>query len=457
MAKYDYDLLVIGAGSGGVAAARRAGAAGARVAICESDRVGGTCVLRGCIPKKLLIYGSHFAEEFKDARAFGWSVDEPALDWARLIKAKDKELDRLNGIYIRMLRDAGVELIEGRGKLLDAHSVDVGGHTHTAETILIGTGGWPVMPDIPGIEHAITSNEALELTRLPRRMVIVGSGFIAVEFAGIFNAAGVEVTEILRADTVLRGFDEDVRLALARAMEKKGIELRTGTVVRSIEKRNSGYSLLLHDGETMETDVVFYATGRAPNTGGIGLAEAGVALDKKGAVVVDEWSRSTVPNIYAVGDCTNRMNLTPVAIAEARALVETLYRGNPTRMDYGNIPAAVFSQPPVATVGMTEAQARGAGHEVDIYLSCFRPLKHSISGRDEQAMTKLVVERGSDKVLGCHIVGADGPEIIQGLAVALRAGATKAIFDATIAVHPTTAEEFVLMREPASLIGKGDS
>jgi len=446
MAKFDYDLITIGAGSGGVRATRLAGSYGARAAVVENSRVGGTCVMRGCVPKKLLVYGSQFAGEFEDAAGFGWTVENASFDWRRLIENKNTELDRLEGIYKRILRDNHVDLIEGTGRLADAHTVEAGGKTMTAEKILLACGGWPSMPGIPGIEHVITSNEALDLAELPGRMVIVGGGYIAVEFAGIFNALGVEVTEIIRAGNILRGFDEDVRETLAAEMEKKGVTIRRETVVRSIEKTNGGYSLRLAGGEELQTDLVMYATGRLPSTKGLGLGEAGVELNEKGAVIADEWNRSTAENIFAVGDVTDRVNLTPVAIAEGRAFAETNFNDNPITMDYRNIPSAVFSQPAVGSAGLTEEAARESG-PVDVYISRFRPMKHTLSGRDENIMMKLVVDTGTDKVLGCHIVGDDGPEIAQIIGVALKCGATKQQFDATIGIHPTAAEELVTMRE----------
>lgn len=448
MPTYDYDLITLGAGSGGVRASRMAGGFGARVAIVEKARVGGTCVLRGCVPKKLLVYGAHFAEDFEDARAYGWTPGKATFDWPTLITAKNRELDRLEGIYGRLLRDGKVEVVMGQGVLADAHTVEVAGRRLTAERILVATGGWPSLPKIPGIEHAITSNEALDLMTLPKRIVIVGGGYIAVEFAGIFNALGVEVLIVIRAANILRGFDEDVRASLAQAMEAKGITIRRETVVRSIEKTDGGYALALADDEAIEVieaDLVMYATGRHPNTAGLGLEDAGVRLNGRGAVIVDEWSRSSVASIFAVGDCTDRINLTPVAIAEARAFAETEFNSHPVRMTYEAIPSAVFSQPPVGSVGLTEAEARAKG-PVDIYVSRFRPMKHTLTGRDEGTMMKLVVDRASDRVLGCHMVGADAPEIIQGLAVALKCKATKGQFDATIGIHPTAAEEFVTMR-----------
>ncbi|MDX9860512.1 MAG: glutathione-disulfide reductase [Rhodospirillales bacterium] len=445
MPKFDFDLITLGAGSGGVRASRLAGGLGARVAVVEQGRVGGTCVMRGCVPKKLLVYGAHFAEDFADARGYGWTLGDAAFDWSSLITAKNRELARLEAIYRRILRDSKVELLTGRGALLDPHTVEVDGKAYTAERVLLATGGRPSLPKIPGIEHAITSDEALDLPELPRRVVIVGGGYIAVEFAGIFHALGAEVIIVIRAANLLRGFDEDVCEALAKTMEAKGISICRETVVRSIEKAGGGYSLVLSGSEVVEADLVMYATGRHPNTAGLGLEEAGVKLNDRKAVVVDEWSRSSVSGIFAVGDCTDRMNLTPVAITEAHAFVETEFNGHPMPMTYDNIPSAVFSQPPIGTVGLSEAEARVRG-PIDVYVSRFKPMKHTLTGRDESVMMKLVVDRASDRVLGCHMVGADAPEIVQGLAVALKCGATKGQFDSTVGIHPTSAEEFVTMR-----------
>jgi glutathione reductase (NADPH) len=447
MRRYDFDLITIGAGSGGVRASRLAGGYGARVAVAEKSRIGGTCVMRGCIPKKLLVYGAQFSEEFEDARGFGWTVEAARLDWSALIEAKDRELNRLESIYEGILRRNNVRIIEGKAVLVDPHTVQVDGTQFTAEKVLVACGGWPTLPNIPGIEHAITSNEALDLPRLPRRVVIVGGGYIAVEFCGIFNAAGVEVAEVIRGSEILRGFDEDVRTFLAGQMEGRRIKIIRERTVRAIEKHNVGLIVRLDDGVALETDVVMFATGRAPNTRGLGLEAAGVALDSRDAVVVDEWNRSTtVPSVFAVGDCTDRINLTPVAIAEGRAFAETQFNGRAIRVEYDNVPSAVFSQPPVGTVGLTETHARLRG-AIDVYETRFRPLKHTLSGRDEGTMIKIVVDAETDRVLGCHMVGADAPEIVQGLAVALKCGATKTQFDATVGIHPTAAEEFVTMRE----------
>jgi len=446
----DYDLFVIGAGSGGVRASRMAARQGARVGICEHSRVGGTCVIRGCIPKKLFTYAAHVSEEVEDAAGFGWRVPPPSFDWPRLVANKDAEIDRLNAVYIGLLRDAGVDLYEARGELVDAHTVRLGERTVSAETILVATGAWPEMPPIPGIEHAISSNEAFYLETLPRHVVVVGGGYIAVEFAGIFNGLGVEVTELYRGEQILRGFDDDIRHTLADEMGKKGVDLRVMSEVVRIDPEGERYRLTLKDGSALESDLVMCATGRRPYTAGLGLEAAGVELDDNGAVVVDDFSRTRVPNIYAIGDCTDRMNLTPVAIQEGAAFADTVFGGTPRSLDYRHVPSAVFSQPTVGTVGLTEAEARARHGAVDIYRSTFRPLKHTLSGRDERTMMKLVVERASDRVVGCHMVGADAAEIVQGLAIALVCGATKAQFDATVGIHPTAAEEFVTMREKAA-------
>lgn len=447
MPEYDFDMFTLGAGSGGVASSRRAGSYGAKVAICEESRVGGTCVIRGCVPKKILVYGSHFAHELADAAGFGWSVGPSSLDWGALIAAKDREIDRLNQVYLRLLRDSGVKLFEGRGRIIDPHTVEVAGERYTARHILIATGGRPEKPEIPGASHGITSNEALDLPALPKRVVIVGGGYIGVEFAGIFNAAGAKVTMLIRGEGVLRGFDSDVRSALTNELRKSGIDLRCESFVRDIERRGEALSVLTQADDTIEADVVLFATGRTPNTAGLGLAEAGVELSATGAVKVDAYSRTSVPNIFAVGDCTNRVNLTPVAIAEGRGVAETLFHDRPTIVDHTNVPSAVFSQPPVGTVGLSEEQARAKHGEIDVYVTSFRPLKHTLTGRDERTMMKLVVERSTGRVLGVHMVGADAPEILQGFAVAVRCGATKEQLDTTIGIHPSAAEELVTLRE----------
>jgi glutathione reductase (NADPH) len=447
MPRYDFDMFTIGAGSGGVASSRRAGSYGARVAICEELRVGGTCVLRGCVPKKLLVYGAQFADAFADAAGFGWTVPMPSFDWPALIEAKDKEIGRLSQIYINMLNNSGVEIINGRGVVVDPHTIEVDGRSYTAENILVAVGGWPETPQIPGIEHVISSNEALDLPTLPKRIVIVGGGYIAVEFAGIFNGFGSEVVEIIRREQVLRGFDEDLRVYLGEEMRGRGIDIRGNTQVARIDKTAGGYTVTTTTGDKVETDCVMYATGRKPNTEGLGLAEIGVEMEENGAIVVDEWQRSTVKNIYAIGDVTDRINLTPVAIAEGRAIAETLYNNNPMRMDHADVPSAVFSNPPIGTVGLTEEEARRRYGDIDVYQSRFRPMKNTLSGRGERSFLKLLVDARTDRVVGCHMLGPDAPEIAQGLAIAVKCGATKAQFDQTIGIHPSAAEEFVTMRE----------
>src|SRR3954471_13607744 len=451
MPRYDFDMFTIGAGSGGVASSRRAGGYGARVAICEDSRVGGTCVIRGCVPKKLLVYGAQFADAFADAAGFGWTVPVPSFDWPALIDAKDHEIDRLSQIYRNMLKNSGAELLEGRGVLVDPHTIEIGGRAYTADKILVAAGSHPTVPDIPGIQHVISSNEALDLPALPRRIVIVGGGYIAVEFAGIFNGFGAEVAEIIRREELLYGFDDDLRIALAQEMRNRGVEIHTRTNVERIEKDpREGYSVFTEIGQEISADLVMYATGRGPNTRGLGLAEIGIETKRNGAVIVDEWQRSSGPNIYAVGDVTDRLNLTPVAIGEGRAIAETLFNNNPIKMDHADVPTAVFSNPPIGTVGLTEEQARQQyGDDVDIYAARFRPMKNTLSGRDERTLMKMVVDSRTDRVLGCHMLGPDAPEIIQGLAIAIKAGATKRIFDQTVGLHPSAAEEFVTMGKKA--------
>ncbi len=447
MPEYDYDLITIGAGSGGVRASRMAAQMGARVAIAEESRVGGTCVLRGCVPKKLLVYAGHFADDFEDATGYGWTLPEPQFDWPKLIAAKDKELDRLNGVYLRILSENNVDILDGRGVIIDEHTVEVAGKNYTAKNILVAVGGWPSTPDVPGIEHVISSNEALDLKELPKRIIIVGAGYIAVEFAGIFHSLGVDVTLVLRADTILRGFDKDICMCLAAEMKKRGITLKTQSVVRGIEKQGDEYSMRLAGGEILETDLVMYATGRKPNTANLGLEEVGVQMNDKGAIVVDEYSSTDVDSIWAVGDVTDRANLTPVAIAEGAAFAQTVFNNNPTRVDHSNIPTAVFSTPPIGTVGLTEEEARVQYGKIDVYVSRFRPMKYTLSGRDEQTFMKLIVDSETDVVVGCHMMGLDAPEIAQGMGIAVKCGATKAQFDATVGIHPSAAEEFVTMRE----------
>jgi len=453
---YDYDLFVIGAGSGGVRAARIAGGYGARVGVCEDYRVGGTCVIRGCVPKKLLVYGSKFAHEFEDAAAYGWSGLAPAHSWTTLRDNVQQEVDRLNGAYIRLLEGAGVKLHMGRGRLMDRHTIGVGEDTITADKILVATGGHPVVPGIPGREYAVTSNEAFLLPDpLPKRIAIVGGGYIAVEFAGIFNGLGAHVDLVIRRDRVLRGFDDECRTAVQESLAQNGIKMRTETQIVRIESANgkAPYRVYTPAGGMFETDLVMYATGRAPNTAGIGLEKAGVQLDKAGAIAVDEWSKTTADNIWAVGDVTDRINLTPVAIMEGHCFADTVFGNRPRKPDHRNVPSAVFCQPELANVGLTEEEARQSLGEVRIFTAAFRPMKYTVSGRHQRTFMKLIVEAATDRVVGVHMVGDDAAELIQGLAVAVKAGATKAQFDATVGIHPTAGEEFVTMRaaraEPA--------
>jgi len=448
--RFDYDLFTIGAGSGGVRASRMAGQFGARVAIAENYRIGGTCVIRGCIPKKLLSYAAHYAEDLEDARGYGWTIQGAAFSWPALIENKNREIARLSGIYADVLARAKVVVIDGTAKLLDAHTVAIGERRVTAQNILIATGGWPGKPAIPGIEHAITSNEAFELPELPRRVLIVGGGYVAAEFAGIFNGLGAEVTLCYRGEQILRGFDDDVRRHLQEEMGKKGVCILLKSTVSSLLRRADGTleaAVSGVPGGTLECDTVMFATGRTPNTARLGLAAAGVALDEAGGVAVDRFCRSSVANIYAVGDVTHRLALTPVAIREGAAVAMTLFGGIETPVDHDDVPSAVFSQPPVGTVGLTESKAVEKLGQVDIYKASFRPLRHTLSGRDERTLVKLVVDAATQRVVGAHMVGADAPEIIQGIAIAVKAGLTKAQFDATVGIHPTAAEEFVTLRE----------
>lgn len=447
MSEFDYDFFVLGAGSGGVRAARIAGGYGARVAVAEERYLGGTCVNVGCIPKKLLVYAAHFHEEFRNAAGFGWTLGSRAVDWHQLISNKDKEIERLNGVYDRLLRAANVTIVNGSARLVDPHTVEVGEQRFRARYILVATGSWPTRPEIPGIELSITSNEAFYLETLPQRVLVVGGGYIGVEFAGIFRGLGAEVRLYCRGEQVLRGFDEDVRRHLAGEMARSGIEIRPRTQVTEIAMVPGGLRATADDGSVWEADQILYATGRRPKTAGIGLEDCGVALAGDGSVEVDAYSRTSVPNIFAVGDCTNRLNLTPMAIAEGQAVAETLFNDNPTVPDHSNVPTAVFSQPNIGTVGLTEQEARAQYGDVDVYVSEFRPLKHTLTGSGEKTLMKLLVDPASDRVLGCHMVGPEAGEIIQGFAVAMKCGATKKQFDATVGIHPTAAEEFVTMRQ----------
>ncbi len=456
-AAYDYDLFVIGAGSGGVRAARLTALGGKRVAIAEEFRVGGTCVIRGCVPKKFMVMASDFAHQFETAEGYGWSV-EASFDWPKFIQSKDVEIARLSGIYAANLGKAGVDLVHGRAVFKDAHTVEVthrdGGETRTitAEKILIATGGRPWMPkDLKGVEHAITSEEAFHLPELPKRILIAGGGYIAVEFAGIFAGLGVETTLIYRGPNILRGFDDDVRAHLAGEIEKRGIKVVLGCQHSSIEKTETGLVSHLENGMTMEHDVIMFATGRTPHVVDLGLEKVGVELNDKGAIKVDALSKTTAENIWAIGDVTDRMNLTPVAIREAVAFHETVYKNNPSHFDYEAVATAVFSQPPVGVVGLSESEARhSCKGEVDVYVTRFRPMKYAFTGSDERVLMKLVVDAENQKVIGVHIVGPEAPEMIQLAAIAVKAGLTKAQWDATCAVHPTMAEELVTLKEKQS-------
>lgn len=446
MTRYDYDLITIGGGSGGVRASRMSAAYGARVALIESGALGGTCVNVGCVPKKLFSYAAHAASDFADARGFGWSVAGAQFDWNTLLANKDREIARLNGIYAKVLQDAGVKVISGRARVADPHTVVVGDQTLTTAHLLVATGGHAVKPDIPGAELGITSDQAFHLEALPRRAVLVGGGYIAVEFASIFNGLGVATTLAHRGAQLLRGFDEDLGRVLAEELVQHGITLALDETPTGLTRDGDGLRVQLGSGRNISTDLVMFATGRLPNVAGLGLVEAGVKLAKNGAVEVDDFYCSSVPSIHAIGDVIDRVQLTPVAIAEGMALARTLFKNDPAKLDYANIPTAVFSHPHIGSVGLTEAEARASHGAVDVYRSRFRPLKATLSGSAERVFMKLVVARDSGRVLGAHMVGAEAGEIIQGLAVALNCGATKAQFDATLGIHPTTAEEFVTLR-----------
>jgi len=448
MTDFDFDLFVIGGGSGGVRAARWSAASGVRVGLCEEYRYGGTCVIRGCVPKKLMVFASMFSEAIEDAAGFGWSHQGSDFDWPHFIEKKDREIDRLEAVYGTNLEKSGVSLFRARGRVQDAHTVTLStGETFRAKHILIATGGAPFVPDIPGIEHAITSDQIFHLETQPRRMLIVGGGYIACEFAGIMNGLGTEVTQMYRGAQILRGFDDEVRGHISQEMRKKGIDLQVGRDLVSIERTESGLKVTCSDNSVSEHDAVLYATGRLPLSADMGLEEAGVALAANGAVKVDAYSQTSVPSIYAVGDVTNRVNLTPVAIREGMAFAETVFRSNPTPADHELIPTAVFTQPEIGTVGMTEEQARAA-HEVEVYRSAFRPMFHAFADRDQRMLMKLIVDKPSRRVLGVHIVGPAAGEMIQMVGIAVKMGATKEDFDRTMAVHPTAAEELVTMRDP---------
>ena len=448
MSEYDYDLFVIGAGSGGVRAARLAAQLGKRVAIAEEYRIGGTCVIRGCVPKKLLVYGSRYGGEIEDARAFGWSYENVQFDWLKLIHNVQREVDRLNGAYTRTLEKAGVERFLTRATVAGPHNVTLADRDTpiTTEYILVATGGTPAFPNVPGSEHFISSNECFQLDALPESIVILGAGYIGMEFASIFAGLGVDVTVIYRGDQILRGFDMDLRDEVAEALRDRGVDLRMNTNIASIEKDEGGFRVALTDGDEIPASRVMAATGRRPNTSGLGLENIGVELGKNGRVVVDAYSKTSLDSIYAVGDATDRANLTPVAIRESTAFVETVFEGLPKAMDYSFIPTAVFTEPEIGTVGLGEEDAREK-HSVDIYKASFRPMRATISGRGEKVFLKLVVDADTDKVLGVHMVGPDAAEIAQMAAISLKLGATKTNFDSTMALHPSVAEELVTMRQ----------
>jgi len=452
MSQHDYDLFVIGAGSGGVRAARLAAMTGARVAVAEEDRVGGTCVIRGCVPKKFMVYASEFSHTFEAAEGFGWTLPEqaPTFDWPTFLARKDAEIARLSGLYVANLTKAGAELIMAKARLLDAHRIELIGQDRvvTADKILIAVGGRVWMPsDVPGIEYAISSNEAFHLPALPKSIVIVGGGYIAVEFAGIFNGLGVDTTLVYRGANILRGFDEDVRVHLADEMRKRGIKIILDSQHEQIEKTPAGLVSHMKGGERLTSDAVMFAVGRVPYVDELGLEKAGVALNERGAIAVDQHSKTSADNIYAIGDVTDRINLTPVAIREAVAFVETVFKANPSAFDHDMVATAVFSQPPIGTVGLSEAEARQKYGAVDVYMARFRPMKYTFIGGEDRMLMKLIVVEATQVIVGCHVVGPDSPEMIQMAAIAIKMGVTKAQWDQTCAVHPTAAEELVTMRD----------
>ncbi len=453
MQNYDYDLFVIGAGSGGVRAARVAAGFGARVAIAEERYLGGTCVNVGCIPKKLFVYGAHFAEDFDDAKAYGWDVSGTDFHWPTLRDTKTREIERLNGVYRSLLDDAGVEIVAARAVVAGPRRVRVGDRTLTAENILVATGSWPVVPPFPGNEHAITSNEAFYLDELPERVLIIGGGYIAVEFAGIYAGLGAQVTLAYRGELFLRGFDAGIRRFVADEIASKGVELRFNTGIQAIERRGRELHCRFEDGRSLAVDLVLAATGRAPASGGLGLEGVGVNLGDGGAIPVDRYYRTNVPHIYAVGDVIDRLQLTPVAIAEGMCVAHNLFNGESRSLDYAKVPTAIFCQPNIGTVGPTEEEARRRYPNLAVYESSFKPLKHTLTGRGERTLMKLLVDGEDDRVLAAHMCGPEAGEIIQGLAVAITAGAAKADFDRTIGIHPTAAEEFVTMRAPRRGVG----
>lgn len=451
MKDYDFDLFVIGAGSGGVRASRMAASFGARVGVAEDLYLGGTCVNVGCVPKKLFAYAAHFAEDIEDAKGYGWDLASAGFTWKRLLDNKNAEITRLNGIYRNLLISAGCTLLDGRARFVDSHTVEVSGKTYTAEHILIATGGWPFVPEFPGREHVITSNEAFYLEELPSRVLVVGGGYIAVEFASIFHGLGCSTTQLYRGDLFLRGFDRDVREHVALSLRAKGLNLKFNADVERIDRLPDGaLEVTLQGGETLQTDLVLYATGRRPRVEGLGLENTEVRITDKGFVEVNAEYQTTDPSIFAIGDVTDTVQLTPVALAEGMALARRLYKPDEyLPVDYEHLATAVFCIPNIATLGLTEEQARERGHRLKIFESRFRAMRNTLAGRPEQSFMKLVVDKLTDQVLGIHMVGPEAGEIIQGLAVAVKAGATKAVFDATLGIHPTAAEEFVTMRTPS--------
>ncbi len=448
MSQYDYDLFVIGAGSGGVRASRMSSQLGARVAVAEDKYLGGTCVNVGCVPKKLFVYGSHFSEDFEAAKGFGWKVPPAEFHWPTLRDRKTAEIERLNGVYDKMLANAGVEIISGRASLLDGHTVQVGENTYTAEHILIATGGWPRRPTYPGAEHVITSNEAFFLDEYPKSVLVEGGGYIAVEFAGIFHGLGSDTELVYRGPQILRNFDEGIREFTQAQIQQKGVKLNLNNEITAIEKTDVGQlEVTFRDGTRKTFDAVLSAIGRVPLTDGLGLENTQVQCNERGAIMVNDTMQTAEPSVYAIGDVVGRMELTPVALAEGMALAHYLFNNQPMKLDYTNIATAVFCQPSIGTVGLTEKQAKDIYPQVDIYETEFRHMKNTLSGSTERTMMKLIVDQESQRVVGCHMVGPDAGEIIQGLAIAMKAGATKQDFDNTIGIHPTAAEEFVTMRQ----------
>lgn len=442
-----YDLVVIGGGSGGVRAARIAAGHGAKVAICEEFRYGGTCVIRGCVPKKMMVYAAHYHEDFNDSHHYGWNTNVESFDWSRLISNKDTEIDRLNGIYEKLLANAGVDILHGTASLIDANTVKLGSKQLTADKILIATGGKPFMPNIPGIEHAISSNQVFHLDEQPKSAIVVGGGYIAVEFAGIFNGIGTQTSLVYRGEQILRGFDNDIRNHLSEEISKKGIDLQVNTDITSIEIASNGQKqLTLSDGSTMTADCVLYATGRTPNTEALNLQAVGVELGRKGQIMVDKYAQTNIKSVFAVGDVTDKIALTPVATMEGHAFADTFFGNNERFADHTNVPSAVFSQPPVGSVGLGEEEAREQFSNIDTYTSTFRILKHTLTDNSERTMMKLVVNADTEVILGAHMVGPDAAEIMQGIAIAVKMGAKKSDFDATVGIHPSTAEEFCTMR-----------